>query len=197
MPSPETPRHPLASLLWGHCSFLLGPGAQGSVVPSKSLFLSPVQVLVGLMMTSSKRTYAIPRSAAPRAPAPAAVHCQPVPLQETLKHSSGSVSVESLGPGAYKVCLSPLSISGRKGFDSKWESVPPTVLLGLLLCPWTWGISSQPLQCHTATAPAPRSHWSSAHRLAGAPLPLDRLISSQLLQCRAAATAVPHSGTRI
>ena len=26
------------SLLWGHCSFLLGPGAQGSVVPSKSLF---------------------------------------------------------------------------------------------------------------------------------------------------------------
>ena len=25
-------------LLWGHCSFLLGPGAQGSVVPSKSLF---------------------------------------------------------------------------------------------------------------------------------------------------------------
>ena len=32
-------------LLWGHCSFLLGPGAQGSVVPSKFLFPSPVQVL--------------------------------------------------------------------------------------------------------------------------------------------------------
>ena len=30
------------SILWGHCSFLLGPGAQGSVVPSKSLFPSPV-----------------------------------------------------------------------------------------------------------------------------------------------------------
>ena len=30
------------SLLWGHCSFLLGPGAQGSVVPSKNLFPSPV-----------------------------------------------------------------------------------------------------------------------------------------------------------
>ena len=25
-------------LLWGYCSFLLGPGAQGSVVSSKSLF---------------------------------------------------------------------------------------------------------------------------------------------------------------
>ena len=29
----------------------------------------------GLMVTSSKRTYAIPRSAAPRAPAPVAGHC--------------------------------------------------------------------------------------------------------------------------
>ena len=30
----ETPGHTQASLLWGHCSFLLGPSAQGSVVPS-------------------------------------------------------------------------------------------------------------------------------------------------------------------
>ena len=58
--------------------------------------------MVGLMVTSSKKTFAIPRSAAPRAPAPAAGHCWPIPLQETLKHSSGSVSVGSLGPGAYK-----------------------------------------------------------------------------------------------
>ena len=47
------------------------------------------------MVTSSKRAYAIPRSTAPRAPAPAAVHCWPIPLQETLKHSSVSVSVVS------------------------------------------------------------------------------------------------------
>ena len=66
--------------------------------------------MVGLMATSFKGAYAIPRSAAPRDPAPAAVHCWPGPLQETLKHSSVSVSVESLGPG---VCLSPLNISGR------------------------------------------------------------------------------------
>ena len=26
-------------------------------------------------------------------------------------------------------------------FDSKCDFTPPTVLLGLLLCPWTWGIS--------------------------------------------------------
>ena len=39
---PDTHRQVWVSLLWGHCSFLLGPGAQGSVVPSKSLFPSPV-----------------------------------------------------------------------------------------------------------------------------------------------------------
>ena len=31
---------------------------------------------------------------------------------ETLKHSSISVSVGSLGPGVHKVCLSPLRVSG-------------------------------------------------------------------------------------
>ena len=48
--------------------------------------------MVGLMASSSKRAYAIPRSTAPRAPAPVADHCRPGPPQETLKHSSGSVS---------------------------------------------------------------------------------------------------------
>ena len=70
---------------------------------------------VRLMVTSSKRAYAIPKTAAPWAPAPAAGHHQPVPPQETLKHSSGTVSVGSLGPGAHKVCLSPLSVSGGNG----------------------------------------------------------------------------------
>ena len=37
----------------------------------------------GLMVTSSKRVYAVPRSTAPRAPAPEAVHCSPLPPQET------------------------------------------------------------------------------------------------------------------
>ena len=49
--------------------------------------------MVGIMATSFKRAYVIPRFAAPRAPAPAAGHCWPIPLQETLKHSSGSVCV--------------------------------------------------------------------------------------------------------
>ena len=48
-------------------------------VPSKSLFpqscVSSGSSVVGLMATSSKRVYAIPRSAALRGPAPAAGHC--------------------------------------------------------------------------------------------------------------------------
>ena len=38
-----------------------------------------------------------------------------VPPQKTIKHNSVSVSVGSLGPGAHKVYLSPLSFSGRHG----------------------------------------------------------------------------------
>ena len=61
------------SLLWGYCCFLLGPGAHKVLfVPSKSLFPqscgSSGGSMVGLMVTSSKRAYATPRAAAPRAP---------------------------------------------------------------------------------------------------------------------------------
>ena len=67
-------------LLWGRCSFLLGPGAHMVLfVPSRSLFPQPCVSsggsMVGSMVTSSKSTYALPRSAAPRVPAPAAGHC--------------------------------------------------------------------------------------------------------------------------
>ena len=48
--------------------------------------------VVGLMVTSSKRAYATPRTAAPRAPAPVAGHCWPGPPQETLKHSKAGLA---------------------------------------------------------------------------------------------------------
>ena len=102
--------------------------------------------VMGLMATSSKRAYAVSDTAAPRASVPEADPRWAVPPQETLKHSSVSVSVGSPGPGAHKVCLSLLSISGRNGAYAKCELAPPTILLGLLLYPWMWGISSQPLQ---------------------------------------------------
>ena len=74
---PETPGHSQACLhqsLVG--SLLLSPGswcAQGSVFALQSLLpqfcLSSSSSMVGSMATSSKSTYAMPRSAAPRAPA--------------------------------------------------------------------------------------------------------------------------------
>ena len=47
-----------------------------------------------------------------QSPCPCGSPLLTVPPQETPKHSSVSVSVGSLGPGAHKVCLIPLSISG-------------------------------------------------------------------------------------
>ena len=103
-PPLETPRHSWASLgqsLVG--SLLLSPGswwAQGSVCALKSLFpqscVSSGSSIVGLMATSSKRAYAIPESAAPRAPAPAG------PL---LTHTS-------TGHTETQFCLSLCGISG-------------------------------------------------------------------------------------
>ena len=92
-----TLRRVWVSLLWGHCSFLLGPGAHKVLfVPSKSLFpqscVSSGGSMVGLMATSSNSAYVIPRSTAPRASAPTAVQCWLVPPQETPKHSTFSVS---------------------------------------------------------------------------------------------------------
>ena len=72
----------------GHCSFLLGPGVHKVFfMPSKSLFsqscVSSAGSMAGLMVTTSKRAYVIPRSAAPRAPVPAAGHCPCTSTRDT------------------------------------------------------------------------------------------------------------------
>ena len=142
----ETPGHSRGSL----CQSLVGspllfPGSRctrGSVCAlqeciSRSCVSSGCS-MVGIMVTSSERTCAIPKSAASSAPVPVAVHCWPLPPQDTLKHSSVSVTVGSLHPGAHRfVWALWVSLAGM-GFDSKCEFAPPTVLLELLLCPWLW-----------------------------------------------------------
>ena len=50
-----------------------------------------------------------------QSPCPCSRPLLTIPPQETLTHSSVSVSVGSLGPGVHKVCLSPLSFSGGHG----------------------------------------------------------------------------------
>ena len=84
MPPPEIPGHSCKCLgQFLVVSLLFSPGSWCAqvvvvVVPSKSLFPQSYESsggsMVGLMATSSKRAYAIPRSTAPRAPASAAVH---------------------------------------------------------------------------------------------------------------------------
>ena len=114
---PDTQRQAWVSLLWGHCSSLLGPGAHKVLfVPSKNLFpqscISSGGSRVGLMVTSFKTAYATPRSAAPRAPAPATGYCWPVPPLETLKHSKTGLPQALWGLlVCTRICLSPLSIS--------------------------------------------------------------------------------------
>ena len=111
-PLPETPGPSRASL--GQSIWVTAPFSWVLVhnilfVPSKSLFppscVNSGSSMVRLMVTSSKRAYAIPMSAAP---------CGRPLLTRTstgdTKHSSISVSVGSLGPGVHKVCLSPLSV---------------------------------------------------------------------------------------
>ena len=67
----------------------------------------------------------------------------PMPPQETLKHSKASLA-QSLWDlwilVCTRFCLSPLSISGGYGVLILNTILPPTILLGLLLCLWTWGI---------------------------------------------------------
>ena len=110
--------------------------------------------MVGLMATPSKRAYAIPKSATPRASVPVADHPQPVPPQETLKHSSVSVSM------GFRVLVHTrfvwalrVSLAGM-GFDSKCEFASPTILVGLLLYPWMWCISHScsNAYCHTGVS---------------------------------------------
>ena len=80
------------SLLWVHCSFLLGPGVYKVLfLPSRNLYpqscVSSGGSMVGLMATSSKRTYAIPKCAAPRAPAPHQSTAQPYLLRRQTQFS--------------------------------------------------------------------------------------------------------------
>ena len=117
----DTYRPVWVSLLCGQCSLLLGPDVHKVLfVPFKSLFpqscVSSGSSVVGLIVTSSQRAYAIPRSAAPRASVPALGHCWPVPPRETLKHSKAGLA-QSLWRllVCTTFCLSHPRVSGRYG----------------------------------------------------------------------------------
>ena len=139
------------SVFWGHCSFLLGPGAHKVLfVPTKSLFpqscVSSGGSMVGLMANSSHGAYAIPRSTAPRV----------LPRQQStadpylLRRHTNTVLSQSLWSLWVLVCTryvwAPWVSLAVMEFDSKRGFIPPTIRLGLLLCPWMWNISLKLLQ---------------------------------------------------
>ena len=102
--------------------------------------------VLGLMVTSSKglMSHGVwPKSPTPRAPAPEAGHCWPVPPQETLKYSKAGLAQSLWGlwvlvhTGFFWALRE--SLEGM-GLDSKHDFTSPTLSLGLLLCPWMWGI---------------------------------------------------------
>ena len=136
----DTHRQVWVSLFRGYCSF-------SWVLVCTKFCLCRVSCessggcTVGLMATSSKRACRLPRSAAPRAPATAAGPWRSKTPQETLKHSKAGL-VQSLWGllVCTRFCLSLPSISGGLEFDCTRDFTPPTILLVLLLCPWTWGI---------------------------------------------------------
>jgi len=137
-----------------NCSFLLGPGAQSSICALwESISQSCESSIVGLMVTCSKRAYAIPKSAAPRA----------LPLRQSTadpdlrrRHSNTVLSQPLWGLWVLMCTRSVWALWAPlvgMGFDSKCKFTPPTILLRLLLCPWTWGISSWLVYWSSAAAP--------------------------------------------
>ena len=81
-------------------------------------------------------------------PYPSLLHPGPLPLRQPTadrylhRRHSNTVLSQSLWGLWVLVCtkfVSALwaSLAGM-GFDSKCDFAPPTILLGLFLCPWTW-----------------------------------------------------------
>ena len=91
------------SLLWGHCSFLLGPGAQGSVCAlQESVSQSCVSSggsMVGLMVTSSKRPH----------------HSQVCCTQNPCPCSRPPLTHASTGDTQTQFCLSLYGACGASG----------------------------------------------------------------------------------
>ena len=90
-------------------------------------------------------------------PYPSLRHPEPLSLQQTTAYlylhrsHSNIVRSQSLwGPCVLvhiRFVWALWAFLAGMGFDSKCEFTTPTIFLGFLLCTWTWGISSQLLQC--------------------------------------------------
>ena len=172
--------------MWGHCSFLLGPGVHKFCLFSPSA-VSPVSCKFWWLYGGVKGNLL----------QEGLCHSQVCCTQSSCPCGSPLLTRTSTGDTHTQFCLSLCGVSGSwctEGFfepsehlwrecgfilnanlpflPSCWASltldmgylltvapVPcttapaPNVLLGLLLCPWTWVISSQLLQHNAAATP--------------------------------------------
>ena len=131
------------SLLWGHWSFLLGPGAHRFCLsPARVCFPSPVKFLMALWWSEWLPP---PRGLMPY---PGLLHPEPL-WQATAdpylhKRPSNTFLAHSLWGLWVLMCTRfvwalQTSLAGME-FDFQHDFAPPTIFLGLLLCPWMWGI---------------------------------------------------------
>ena len=148
MPLPEIPGpswSSLISLLWGHCSFFLGPGVDKILFGLlRVCFPSPVSVLAALLLGCWRP---LTRGLVPY---PGLLYPEPMPLwqatAEPYLHGRHSNTVLAQSLWSLWVLVHTRFVGGLwvslmdKKLDLKCNFAPPTVLLGPFLCPWALGI---------------------------------------------------------
>ena len=148
-----------ASLLCGHCSSLLGlVHTRLCLCPRSVCFPNPVWVLAALWWVNGDLFQE------------GLCHTQVCCTQSLCPHSSPLLARTSSGDTQTQFCLSLCGVSGSwctQGLSQPSEHLwrvwglilnaisPLLQSCWGLLCPWMWGISSQPLQHHATAAPAP------------------------------------------
>ena len=154
----QTHGHAQARLLWGHCSFLLGPGAQSSVCALQESFpqsyVCSVSSLGGLKVTSSKL---MPYT-----------HPEPRPCSRPLP------TCMSIGDAQTQFCLSLCGVPGSwctqglfESSEHLWQEWSLILNANSPLLPSCRGFSLA-LGCRVS----PHSH-SSAYHLTGVSLTFD------------------------
>ena len=108
-------------------------------------------------------------------PSPGLLHPEPLPLRRATadpdlrSRHPDTVMAQSLWGlwvlGHIRFVWALWASLASMGFDSKCNVTPPTILLGLLLCPWTWGKDVERALSLSSTYHhrfwAPRIRWCS------------------------------------
>ena len=128
------------SLLWSHCSFLLGPGAHEALfVPTKSLFPRLCKfwrLYGGVNGDLPEEGLCHNKVCCTQSPCPCSrpllTHTSAEDTQTQFWLSLCGVSGSWCTQGLFEPSAFLLDV----GFDSKCDFTTSTILLGLLLCPW-------------------------------------------------------------